>query len=263
MKNMIFKKGFSILEISIALLLISILLYGVSTIVQTMRGVEKKAENTAILTDAYNALITFAQVQGYLPCPDTTGDGLENRSAVGAEACTRTTGELPFKMLGIEEVDAWDQPLYYAVNQRASDDDDIGDVDSSASYFNRNTVAVGVDMNAPFFRLHTPPLAGVSGIGNYIICAETASICDGTTLPVEQIEMAAIAVVVSFGENGAMTWAGESLDVAETENADNDLFFWHAQGSSVAGNVFDDQMIWITAFDLKSAILRTERSFQP
>ena len=82
------------------------------------------------------------------------------------------------------------------------------------------------------------------------------------------LECAAIEVVVSFGKNGADTWAKYNagtenlLDAAEKENADDDNYFWRSNGSNVAGQEYDDQLIWLTGYDVKYALLKSEPGLQ-
>ncbi len=245
-------RGFSILEIVIALAIMTILLFGAGNLVQTTRDFEEYAENKRYMNQVYEGLLTFVQVNGFLPCPDVNGDGTENRTGI---RCTRHLGTIPFLDLGVNAVDVWNQPLRYAVNRRATTPDIMNNA-LMASYFN-NTGA-----GTAFFRLSTPPIAVAGGnvlvsAGNYSICSETTVNCAaGDNL----LEAAAIAVVVSFGRNGAQTWTNgvTGLSTAEAENIDvNDLRFWSAQRSNVAGNSFDDQLFWLTGHDIKYAVIKS------
>jgi hypothetical protein len=202
--------------------------------------------------------MTFVKTNGFLPCPDTSGDGKENRVLVAPFACIDEVGLLPFLDLGLPSEDAWGQPFLYAVNTRADSSGvlSIADSTASASYFNNQ------NSPDPFFNIRTRPFGnGDNGAGNYSICGEETASTLTTCLAADLIESAAIAVVVSFGQNGAATWvelgggASAGLDNAESENMDNDQRFWKATGSERNGARFDDQLIWITAWDMKSAII--------
>jgi hypothetical protein len=78
------------------------------------------------------------------------------------------------------------------------------------------------------------------------------------------LEENAIAVIVSFGENGSATWnaintgatgASIGLDAAEAENMDGDQDFWQAVGSQREGKKFDDKLFWLQGSDVKYAII--------
>ena len=251
-------RGFSILEIVIALAIMGILLFSGGKLVQTTRDFDDVAENKRYMNQVHDMLLTFVQVNGFLPCPDTDGDGAENR--IGTDfRCADHFGTIPFLDLGVSAKDAWNQPLRYAVNRRTATSADISNSDLTASYFN-DRVGGGI----PFFRFSTPPIATTvaggevpTNGGNYRICSETTVDCvAGDNL----IEAAAIVVVVSFGKNGAQTWANgvTGLSAAEAENIDeNDLRFWLAQGSNDPANSFDDQLFWLTGYDVKYAVIKS------
>lgn len=263
--------GFSILEIVIALSILGILALTINSGVGVTRDYDKYQENKLRMEQIRTALLTFVQVNGYLPCPDTNGtpNGIENRATVGTDnACNRWRGQLPYQMLGVPQNDVWGSPYYYAVNNRADKNGvvDIGNSGRPASFFNNQLVTIGT-WDVPIFTTDTG-LTPFSIAGNLTVCGETASVCvnNNTTTPASQkIERnTAVAVVVSYGKNGKETWAGETLGNAETENFDNDAMFWQFLGSNndETGQFFDDQLIWLTGNDVKSAMLKTERGLR-
>lgn len=255
-------KGFSLLEISIALALIGFLSYSLAVSVTSMRDFEDATEDRRSLENIRTSLLTFVQSNGYLPCPDTdsVADGVENRTG---GVCDGKNGKLPYQMLGSPPVDEWDQPFYYAINNKAdlSGAVEIFDATKSASYFSNQT--------PPLFTLSTPPVAVDPGSGNYSVCGEIVTTsCASATPDAGKIEIAAIAVIISFGKNGEETWAKRAagtintLSSAEQENADDDNYFWKAVGSRVIGSDFDDQLVWLTGYDLKYALIKSGRGIQ-
>lgn len=250
--------GFSLLELVIALMVLMVLMVVTVTVVQNQREYDRLLHNTHDMENIHSALMTFVKTNGFLPCPDTSGDGKENREAIAPFACSFERGRLPFLELGLSAGDAWRQPFFYAVNTRTDSSGvlDIADAKASASYFNNQ------NSPQPFFNVQTRPFGeGDNGAGNYGICGEQTPSNLTTCSSSDLIESAAIAVVVSFGQNGAATWAelnggaSAGLNNAEAENIDKDQFFWKAAGSERSGARFDDQLIWITAWDIKSAII--------
>ncbi|WP_127471242.1 type II secretion system protein [Thiomicrorhabdus aquaedulcis] len=246
------QNGFSLLEISIALAILGVLTYGLANTTHTGRNFDQYAQNRLVLDDIKLALLTFVQVNGYLPCPDSDADGRENRATAGNFQCTVSKGRLPYLELGVAPTDAWQQPFYYAVNHVADNDAaTINSVAESASYFSNQ------GGNDPVFGFNTPPFGSKTGTGNYTVCAQTAAACNGSTAGGDTVEQVAIAVVISFGVNGQETWSGATLNTFETENIDNDNYFWVAADNNAS--LFDDQLIWLTGYELKHAIIRTGR----
>ena len=251
--------GFSLLELSIALTIIGVLLYGVTGVLNKIEDFDEYAENRVYMEDVHDAFLTFVQVNRFLPCPDTDSppDGRENRVMNSAKLeCDDEEGKVPFLDLGVNRADVWNNPLYYAVNNTA-DSVSVIDANSSASYFNTLTAPM------PGFDYETPPFGSDDGAGNYNVCNETAAFCSSSTPSADVIEFAAVAVVISFGKNGADTWARRAagteaaLGDAETENADDDNYFWQGQGSNVESQAFDDQLFWLTGYDIKYAVIRS------
>lgn len=248
-------KGFSILEIALALAVISFLAYGLANNIQVGRDFDKSQNNQQIMADVKAALLTFAQVNGYLPCPvdPAAMDGLEDRNAATG-LCGRTAGRLPTSTLGIPYQDAWGNDFFYAVPTNAAPTAVLTNPETlAASYF--------LSTGAPAFDLDTPPGAGGSTAGALTICSEIATQCDITTIDDQIIEFLAVAAVVSFGDNGEFTWnnlATVGFSPMEQENKDSDKYYWQASGSYTSADGFDDQLVWLTGYDIKYAMLRSE-----
>jgi len=78
-------------------------------------------QSATILNQSLSALEFYLLREAHLPCPDTTGDGLENRHSTGR--CSANQGRLPFLTLLLNRpYDGFGQPIYYAVHQRANSD---------------------------------------------------------------------------------------------------------------------------------------------
>ena len=71
------------------------------------------------MNDILESLYGFAIINGYLPCPDTDGDGLENGTVTpGTGTCPAATGDgwLPWQTLGLNIVgDVWGNRFKYHV----------------------------------------------------------------------------------------------------------------------------------------------------
>lgn len=254
------QSGFSLLEVMIALMVFIVLMIVTVNSVKNTREYDHLLENQHYMNDVKKAFITFVKVNRFLPCPDTDGDGKENREGAPSFECTFRVGTVPFLELGVPAADAWHQPLLYAVNEKT---DMSGTLEitvplESASYFN--------NQSAPVFGWNTLPIGVTPDGGNYRVCGELTPVATGCP-PASNgdlLEASAIAVVVSFGENGNTTWnainnnlsgASIGLDKAEIENMDGDQDYWKAVGSQREGLKFDDSLFWLLGTDIKYAVV--------
>ena len=250
------QKGFTLLEIVIALSVMGLLTVFLANSIKTVTNHDDYQANKSFMSEVKLALLTFVQVNGYMPCPDTDGDGRENRAA---PLCAANVGTLPYQDIGVKAVDKWNNSLYYAVHSDASDAAQVANTASAASYFNSTT--------ARFFTLATAPVGDNPAVTGFIkICSGLSNNCNGATVDADRLELAAVAMVMSFGENGAQTWSAMSppaninlLSPREQVNADEDAdkYYWQSVGSNVQGQTFDDQIVWLTGYDIKYATIRS------
>ena len=168
----------------------------------------------------------------YLPCPDTDGNGLENRPG-GAE-CLRPRGYFPWVDLGTASQDAWGNRLWYEVTPAFSD--------ASTGFSNANAIPPG-------------PL-GDTQICDANGCARTIA----SNVPV---------TLVSHGPNG---WGGlningntlatpTSADELENNSAQtnvNNVYISRAPSKSDSAlGEFDDLVTWISTPVLISRVCPT------
>lgn len=148
--SMLKRRGYTIVEMALALAVLGVLLGG--ALIPVSRQYDKRQinETRALIAEARGAVVSYALAnrnnarrvlyfndtiydmpggRPYLPCPDITGDGVEDRTAIGqgvpitasvsfnAEGvCASLKGALPWKTLGMsEEVDPWGNRLTYHV----------------------------------------------------------------------------------------------------------------------------------------------------
>ncbi|VAW47591.1 hypothetical protein MNBD_GAMMA03-1341 [hydrothermal vent metagenome] len=246
--------GFSLVELTIVLAVIGFIVMGVMTTTGEFRSASKVEESHSITANLKEKLLTFALVNGYLPCPDTNTppDGEEDR--VG-EVCVGTKGVVPYLNLGltVEEVqDKWGNFVSYAVNQDVTNATLICDANSSASYFcNANT-------NFAAFTFRTPPVVGNKGEGNYTVCNKNATSCGGATPNENLLSDSASVVLVAYNEDGASVLAnctGTAWMDANRENCDKDVFYHRAEMTSEENNFFDDTISMISGNEIKALLL--------
>jgi type II secretory pathway pseudopilin PulG len=231
-----FKQGFSLLEVSVGLLMLGLSLTYFSGVFQLISETEREKNARVDIHKVQGALNTFLAVNMFLPCPDTDNDGHENRA--DTVQCDDREGYLPFKDLGTEGTDAWGNPYYYRVNQQAETSDYIRDVCSSASVMGRSGPKVlgelrlcpdsnifycsdtgcndvcggacqsidprGSAEEPPYFHLATPPFGSLYGSGNLKVYPQSASpYKDSTGYPFGgEFGNGTVAIAISWGANG-------------------------------------------------------------
>ena len=166
------QRAYSIVEMAIALVVLGLLLG--SSLLPLQTRYERQENNAAAsyLEEAKRAIFSYALKnrtvsrslvyydgatytlsadRPYLPCPDIDNDGLEDRSEVPQDllsvvAATLTTsvglcdeekGTLPWKTLGIKDIDPWGNRLTYRVDLAFSDSLTGFDKTSRADIFDR------------------------------------------------------------------------------------------------------------------------------
>ncbi|CAN8141570.1 hypothetical protein THIOSC15_3030006 [uncultured Thiomicrorhabdus sp.] len=244
-------KGFTLVEISVVLLIVGILVAGALDGLGAFQRVKYHAESQENLSNIKQQLLKFVLINKYLPCPDSDNDGLENRvsGVLGAE-CSVDVGGIPYIDLGVKEedsLDGWHNPIRYAINRNATVTDDICDSTESASYFCND---LSLTNGRAFFSLDTPPTYNNAGDGNYFVCNELAASCSGAPVDSDLLTNVATIVLVAYGESGCSSVVG-----ASAENCDTDQYYQQAAISSESGSEFDDLIEYITGYEIKTTVL--------
>lgn len=110
------ERGFSLVELAVVLLIIGLMLGGLLVPLSSQMENDKREETQATLEAIREALIGYAVINGQLPCHDTNGDGQPGPGGCTSSPNQRNVGGLPYGLLGVSPVDAWDRPWIYAVN---------------------------------------------------------------------------------------------------------------------------------------------------
>ena len=124
-------KGLTLLEMTLVLLISSILLAGLISPLQTQIQLQHHKTTEQRQQHAIEALIGFAMIHARLPCPadatlaiGITGAGEEARTD---GECDSAVGVLPWVDLGIEALDGWQRRFTYRVTPNFADDDPASD----------------------------------------------------------------------------------------------------------------------------------------
>lgn len=133
--------GFTLIEISIAILLIGVLLAGVSFYAKNENNRAKGLETLETKKKIERVLSSYLLINGRLPCPtsfsgevgaDSGGDDDDDDDDGSASlgGCEVAVGYLPTEVINLEARDGWGNPFFYQINSAAvgtgGDDDDDG-----------------------------------------------------------------------------------------------------------------------------------------
>ncbi|MBF0402017.1 MAG: prepilin-type N-terminal cleavage/methylation domain-containing protein [Magnetococcales bacterium] len=219
--------GFTLIEITMVMVILSLLLGGLMLPLATQLENSHRRETKEQLERIHEALLGFALVHGYLPCPDTQNSGRENRLAGGCAGVERDSvwhGTLPWITLGVGEEDAWHNRFRYAVAAPFTDASRSPLPAFDLTTDGNITVSNGID--------HAPA----------IVLSHGANLLGGISLP------------------GVPQPAPNSP--AERENSDENAQFSHENYQNDPESGFDDQLIWLSPYLLKNRLLLAGR-FRP
>ncbi len=208
--------GFSLIEIAIVLIIVGLLLGGILAPLSTQQEIGDIKDTQQVLDDTELAVLGYAYGNGFLPCPDTDGDGIENFAGGN---CAAAQGDVPWSTLGSPAGDGFrGNRLGYAIDASVND--------------------------------HTPISCALIA-GNLLRVCNAAGCAAGSVLTNR-----AALVLWSYGKNGyaatnaqgGVNFVPGTLSAEETENSDNDTDFIKAirRAESPADSGFDDQLEFVT-----------------
>jgi prepilin-type N-terminal cleavage/methylation domain-containing protein len=236
--------GFTLVEISVALAIVALLLAGFLFTLSTQLEQRNFTETRRRLDTARELLLSYAIVNGRLPCPavgGTTGD----EAPLGGGICTAPyNGWLPARTIGYQDVD----PNGYALD----------------AYGNRIRYAVAMTVTGcaatpvmPYFTNTTNLKSnGVTCQPSDLVICQSANGITTTTCGTANSatnQNIVVAIVFSVGKNGALGAGG----VDEAANLDNNpVFVSHPPApAGAAGGEFDDSFVWISVGELYGRLI--------
>lgn len=133
------ERGFSLIEVAIGLLILSLVITGLAGVLQSVFEVDKLQKQKQNIQSVQGGITTFLAVNSFLPCPDVSvpPDGREDRTD---GRCNAVEGNLPYNDFGVAELDAWGNPYYYRVVPEALDAANVVEICQSASVFGRSGI---------------------------------------------------------------------------------------------------------------------------
>ena len=257
--------GFTLTELAIVMAIVALLLGGAIYTLSAQMEQRNFEDTRRRLEQARELLLSFALVNGRLPCPARYVSDVDHSSG-GESFCTAATGAcvvttvpqahgrcsnsydgfLPAVALAFERqdslkfaVDPWVNRLRYAVDAKTWQA-------GNTARFTR--LHVSSDPTAAWSIATTP--------ADLVVCSQSPAtvtnvVCDANTSVTNQNTV--VALVYSTGRNGATGGTGTN----EARNLDgNQLFVSRPPDpSGAAGGEFDDQFIWITVGELYGKLI--------
>jgi prepilin-type N-terminal cleavage/methylation domain-containing protein len=216
------QQGFTLIEIAVAVFLITLVLGSVLGPLAAQVEQRQSTETEKRIEEIKEALIGFAAVNGYLPCPARSAiDGTEDRTA-GVCTAGKRVGFLPWVTLGVSATDPWGDLFRYSVVPAFADATTVFGLTTA-----RDILITGRDTAGAAINLTN---AGPDGVP---------------------------AVVLSHGKNGYGAtgeggfvratpggWAGD--EQINATNATNFFSRVRTTRTAAPGGEFDDIVIWIS-----------------
>jgi prepilin-type N-terminal cleavage/methylation domain-containing protein len=233
--------AFTIVELAVVMAIIGLLLAGAMMTLSAQAEQRAVDETRRRLNAAVDALISYAVVNGRLPCPAVAAANGDEAPA-GGGACTNAYGGfLPARTIGFQPtdevfygLDAWNNRIRYAVSSVAP----IGCTGAvTAPHF---TVSANLKSNGMSCKpndLDVCSVAGACAAANRVVAQNTAAF-----------------IVYSTGKNGPNAAA---YGPDETENVNGDARFvsrtW--SGTDAGAGYYDDLVVVVPAGALYSRLV--------
>jgi len=230
-------KGFTLLELTIVLLITGLLLGGLLVPLSTQMEQGQRARTQSQLEEIRAVLFGFVLKNHRLPCPDCDNDAPGNCAAVASanaaqisdgeediiagDNCAHETGNLPWVTLGVDEKDAWSRHFTYRVTNNFAD----AAADGAGCMPDTLNVAFGLCSDGNI------DIVTAAGTSDYV----------ARFVP---------AIVISQGRNGLDTTSAHEL-----ENSDGDAVFVYRDFSGDAISGYDDMPVWISPHILRAKML--------
>lgn len=254
--NRQFQYGFTLIEMAIVLLIIGALLSYTFMPLRAQLETANIKEARGKLAQIEEAIYGFAIANGRLPCPTLPGQGGLSLPQDPPDACNSAIGFVPAGSLGLKGetncdgllVDPWGRPYRYSV----TDDDANGD--GNDDFVVRNQLQdtnVGIANATPDLR----------------VCRNLGAACNSATAAADVIADDVVAVIFSMGTKSRANSATENENAGEGGTLastcglsaypiGNDRFYYAAKRREIAGQEFDDQLIWISPHILYGKLLQ-------
>ena len=223
------------LELAIVLMILALVLGGMLNPLGSLLGAKQRAEAGVELERIKEALLGFAMINGYLPCPTTASDPGDDKYGLEDTACNSdpaAEGYLPWRTLGVSGTDPW------GISRTASADPFTG--------YWRYRVDRNFSNSGELFTMKTA-------------LAENLTVINSVGMLLTAPTETPVAVIYSTGSNLAQDGENSTFEGAPCGNAggydpgggtacpDGEPLY---QGGDLSGTgssaVFDDIVVWLS-----------------
>lgn len=219
-------KGFTLVEIAIALVIVALLMGGAISALRANQIRASLSATRTALDEAKEATMYWAVVNKKLPCPaKSPSDGEEDRQG---NVCAKRRGLVPWKTLGIQAQDGWNNRLSYVMTEKLGE---------TISMFEPGTIQVKVRDSA--------------GAATNLLS-----------------EASVAFAIWSHGENGHHAVSSQDTTIADrsdtnvdedanSPNLGNGIVFARdmADNKETPGGEFDDMVVWGSRFVMIGRLL--------
>lgn len=213
-------QGFTLIELAVVLVVVGLLLGGFVGSLSSRIEATRYAETRENLENIKQALIGYTYTNGFLPCPDTDGDGRSDMPCMA--------GSVPWVTLGLRSGDAWNNRFEYWL-----------DVVNFSVPFDLDTTAIGE------VRTRSVDGATLESYAENVVAVIFSRGNNGLG-----------AVGVNGSARAAIPSTGHSDEV---ENGDGDNTFVSrthtVMDATTNVGIFDDQLLWISEFSIKAKMV--------
>lgn len=232
------QKGFTLIEASIALVVVGLLIMGGVKLMTSSSDVSRYKSTEQQLLEIQQGLTSYYTQFRRLPCPDVGADGMEDSISGG---CSSNRGFLPHVTLGMGgNGDAWGERFKYVISPKFVLPDATPPTICYSATMREVTGKVSIyDLTVPL------PTAGP----NITDFAAFAVLSTGKNGPQTNAGMTG-----AFTNNGGCT----SVNERERENCNDDSVL-RTGTAMMDGNsvIFDDMLVWIGDMQLVSLLRQT------
>lgn len=209
-------RGFTLIELAMVAVVLGLLMGGLLGPLTIQAENNRRHEAQAELEKIGEALLGYAMVTGRLPCPNTDGQGDENREKNRCHGSGNVYhGLVPWKVLGVGRLDPWGNRFAYAVSAVFSDQP-LAQPAIAPADMGAITVVNGVDFTPALVLSHGPN--GHGAISGHHVRQSLPS------------------------------------SATEKDNGNQDARFVLAEYNDTVAQAFDDQMVWLSPFVLKNRL---------
>ncbi|MGH8746496.1 MAG: type II secretion system protein [Burkholderiales bacterium] len=255
--------GFTLVELAVVFAIVALLLAGAMYTLSAQTEQHNFVETRQRLDQARDLVLSFAVVNGRLPCParftstSNNSQGLESfcpaatGSCAGSETTTIQThgncsnyydGYLPAASIGYRQTDSngfaldvWGNRIRYVVAKTNA---------NCTTTPPPNTILFTSQSNLKQYGISCQP-------SDLLVCKSATGIsgtnCGGSANQIMTQDLLT-AIIFSTGKNGAQTTPG--TDESANLNGDPILVYHTPTPSTAANGEFDDQFTWITVGEL-------------